>query len=457
MVLKIKLAVILCASVMLISGVAYTVVQPRTRETGYTLPMVPQPHPTNPSGTNTSSVPPTTPPVSNSTDIVGPEVNITDPTNLQELINASNLFALEMYSNLSKDGENLFFSPYSMFTALGMCYDGAAGRTADEIRSMLHFPKDDQTRWSMVAALIEKINAKNPDYSLDTANALYIIKQSKPLLEKYMEVLGKYYKAGIFNLTAQDEEKSRLEINAWVENRTNGMIKDLLPPDAFDIDGANLLALINTIYFKGTWLKQFDPANTTQQAFHVTPQQSVQAPLMLRADDKAVFNYTKADGVQVLKLDYTGQGISMLVLLPQDSNISRLEGLLGAGRLNQWKDDLSEKRVDVYLPKFRLECEYELAGVLKEMGMPTAFGDEADFSGINGGGLSIARVIHKAVVDVNEEGTEAAAATAVIMSDNGPIEPPVPVFRADHPFIFLIQDDETGNILFMGKVVDPTK
>ena len=146
----------------------------------------------------------------------------------------------------------------------------------------------------------------------------------------------------------------------------------------------------------------------------------------------------------------------MLLLLPNDGNTSRLEGSLSVERLGQWKHDQSERRVDVYLPRFRLECRYELGTVLKTMGMATSFSNSADFSGINGGGLSIGRVIHKAVVDVNEEGTEAAAATAVIMWDNC-IEPPVPVFNADPPFIFLIQDNETGNILFMGKVADPTK
>jgi len=456
MVAHVKLAVILCASVMLVSGLAYTVIQLPARETERTNPVVPQPHPTNPSGTNTSGSPPVTPPGSNSTDPTGPAVNFTDPSSIQELVNASNLFALKMFSNLSGDGENLFFSPYSIFTALAMCYEGAAGRTADEIRSLLHFPADNQTRWSLVSSLIKKINADNLDYSLNTANALYIIKQSKPLIEKYLDVLARYYNAGAFNLTAQDTEKARQDINSWVANRTNGMIKDILPPGALDIDAANLLVLINTIYFKGTWLKQFDPANTTQQPFHVTPQKSVQAPMMKRTDEKAVFNYTSGDGVQVLRLDYGGGDMSMLLLLPKDGNTSRLEGSLSVERLGQWKHDLSERRVDVYLPRFRLECRYELGTVLKTMGMATAFSNSADFSGINGGGLSIGRVIHKAVVDVNEEGTEAAAATAVIMSDNC-IEPPVPVFKADHPFIFLIQDNETGNILFMGKVVDPTR
>lgn len=441
MVLQAKAIVIAVATLVVLSGATYVYFQSPGKAPGGS-PTGPAPQPP---GNQTQN---TTGPM--------PELDLREAKDAQELINASNLFALEMYRNISEDGKNLFFSPYSIFTALGMCYEGAAGRTGDEIQALLHFPKDNATRWSMIAGLIDKMNAQNPDYSLKTANALYIIRQSKPILEKYLEVLGKHYKAGVFNLTGQDAEKSRLEINAWVENRTNGMIKDLLPPGVFEVDAMNLLALINTIYFKGTWLKQFDPANTTQQAFFVDGKKTVQAPLMKRTDDGAVFNYTAAEGVQALRLDYNGQGMSMLLLIPQDSNISRLEGLLGAGRLDGWRRNLTERRVDVYIPRFKLECQYGLSEPLKKMGMPTAFSENADFSWINGGGLSIARVIHKAVVDVNEEGTEAAAATAVIMGDLS-IEPPVPIFKADHPFIFLIQDNNTGNILFMGKVADPTK
>jgi len=455
MLLQTKVAVIICASLMLVSGVAYTTIQPPARETEQTNPVVPQPHPTNPSGTNTSGLPPVTPPGSNSTDPTGPAANFTDPVSIQELVNASNLFALEMYLELANSKDNLFFSPYSIFTALGMTYEGARNRTADEIRSVFHFPADNQTRWSLFKALIEKLNANDSGCNLSSGNALWIQKDFD-ILNEYVNTVQTYYKAGAENVDYKSAaEAARLRINGWVENQTNGKIKDLIPQGVLTFN--TVLVLTNAIYFKGDWLRAFNDSLTKEMDFHPDPATTVKAKLMSSNDDESKFNYTESDGVQVLKMPYSGEKLSMLVLLPRNGTVSSVENMLTPLKLNEWRGKLKEQRVDVYFPKFKLETKYFLKDNLSAMGMPAAFTSAADFSGIDGKrDLFISAVIHQAFVSVDEKGTEAAAATAVVFERNGIVEPPVPVFNANHPFIFLIQDDETGNILFMGKVVDPT-
>ena len=454
--MQIKVAVILCASVILVSGVAYTVIQPPARETGYSTPVVPQPHPTEPSGSNTSGSPPATPPVSNSTDPVGPETNITDPTNLQDLVNASNLFALELYRELTNPDANLFFSPYSIFTALGMTYEGARNRTADEIRAVFHFPADNQTRWSLFKSLIEKLNANESGCNLSTANAMWI-QQDFNILNGYVNTVRTYYKAEAVNVDyIKATEAARLRINGWVENQTNGKIKDLIPQGVLTSD--TRLVLTNAIYFKGDWRLAFNESLTNEMDFHPDAATSVKAQMMIRKDDESIYNYTAVDGLQILRMPYTGDKLSMLVLLPKAGAMETLEKALTPENLSAWKGKLKEQEVHVYLPKFKLETKYFLGDNLSAMGMPTAFSMAADFSKIDGGqDLYISAVIHQAYVSVDEKGTEAAAATAVIIPPkSGPVEPVIPAFKADHPFIFLIQDDETGNILFMGKVVNPT-
>ena len=180
--------------------------------------------------------------------------------------------------------------------------------------------------------------------------------------------------------------------------------------------------------------------------------------MMVRKDEESIYNYTAVDGIQILRMPYSGDSLSMLVLLPKAGAMDTLEKALTPENLSAWRGKLREQRVDVHFPKFKLETKYFLSENLSRMGMPSAFSGAADFSGIDGRqDLFISAVIHQAYVFVDEKGTEAAAATAVVMQlKGGPVEPTVPVFYADHPFIFLIQDDETGNILFMGKIVDPT-
>jgi serpin B len=222
------------------------------------------------------------------------------------------------------------------------------------------------------------------------------------------------------------------------------------------------LVITNAVYFKGTWVTQFDKNTTRETRFRVSPEKTANVKMMQRTDENAVYRYTQTDDLQVLALPYAhggGKELSMLVLLPKDDNLTAAERALDPVKYAGIQNSLVSQRVKIFLPKFRIETTAHLPKTLAAMGMPTAFSGSADFSGMDSSQyLYIEDIIHKAYIDMNEEGTEAAAATAVIMWGKGsvPEEPTVPVFNADHPFLFIIQDDETGAILFMGRVTNPT-
>ncbi len=372
---------------------------------------------------------------------------------VQALVNANNQFSLELYSNL-KDQEagNVFFSPYSISTALAMAYEGARGPTAEEMRSVFHFPAEAGARRPNFAALYNKINAGSADYQLKTANALWV-QQDYQLLGEYTRALASYYGGKATNVDfAGATEQARQTINQWVEGQTNGKIKDLFPEGALNPDSR--LVLTNAVYFKGTWLKQFDKADTREEDFTLAGGQTVKVPMMNRTDPG--FYYAETEKVQILEMLYKGKELSMLVLLPKDGDLAALEKSLSSKNLAAWKGQLREQRVVVSLPKFTFKTNYTLNGPLMALGMPLAFSDAADFSGIDGAkDLSIQAVVHQAFVEVNEEGTEAAAATGVSMGLTS--VPQITEFRADHPFLFLIQERKTGNLLFVGRVADPTK
>ncbi|MBU4369631.1 serpin family protein [Patescibacteria group bacterium] len=382
--------------------------------------------------------------------------NVVITEGLDNVVDANNRFALDLYSKYKSEEGNVFFSPYSISTALAMTYEGARGQTAQEMQSVFYFPEDNDIRRGGYAGLYSEINKKDKKYKLHTANALWA-EQDFQFLDEYFSLVGQYYNGEVTNLNfKQDAEKSRIIINTWVEDQTNNKIKDLIPKGV--IDYLTRLVLTNAVYFKGEWVKQFNKDDTTAQDFKITPDNIVKVPIMRRADDKAIFNYSENDELQILGLPYSGEDLSMLVLLPKNNDLTSLENSLSIEKLSEWKKDLKEQRVNIYIPKFKFETKYLMADTLKEMGMPIAFSSAADFSGMTGKkDLFISNVIHQAFVDVNEEGTEAAAATAVVMklTSTGIPEPTIPTFRADHPFIFIIQQNDTGNILFMGKVVDP--
>jgi serpin B len=391
-------------------------------------------------------------------------VIITEADSTNAVADANNRFAFDLYSRLAKDGEytgsNIFFSPVSLSSALAITYEGARGKTAEEIQSVFYFPENDSSRREGFSGLNAGLNNGNSSYSLRTANALWAEK-TYPFLTEYVNTAERFYGAKTTNLDFKSHpEDSRIIINSWVENKTEDRIKDLIPAGA--IDPLTRLVITNAIYFKGDWVKQFDKNQTTDAEFRIAPGKTVKIPLMQRTDEDAEYLYAENKDLQMLSMPYdhtTGRKLSMIVLLPKTDNLTTTEASLSADTLSVLQQSATSRRVMVYLPKFTLKTRYSLPDTLGAMGMPTAFTDNADFSGMDGTkNLLISDVIHQAFVDVNEEGTEAAAATAVVMRlAVAPANPePVPVFRADHPFIFLIHDDETGAILFMGRVIDPT-
>lgn len=376
---------------------------------------------------------------------------------------ANNRFAFDLYSRLAKDHRytesNLFFSPFSISSALAITYEGAKGKTADEIRSVFYFPKNDTARRVGFMDLNAGINSGDPRYSLRTANALWA-ERTYPFLTEYVTTAERYYGAKTTNLDFKGHpEDSRITINTWVEDKTEDRIRDLIPAGV--IDPMTRLVITNAIYFKGDWVKQFDKNKTADAEFRTAPGKTVTVPMMQRTDEGAVYLYADNSDLQMLSMPYehtTGKALSMVILLPREDSLTTTEASLNTDTLSALKQSATPRRVMVYFPKYTLDTKYSLPDTLGAMGMPTAFTGNADFSGMDGTkDLLISDVIHQAFVDVNEEGTEAAAATAVVMKlAAAPANPePVPVFRADHPFIFLIQDDETGSILFMGRVVNP--
>ncbi|ABN56393.1 MULTISPECIES: serpin family protein [Methanoculleus] len=374
----------------------------------------------------------------------------------------NNRFAADLYRQLASDpdyaGQNIFFSPYSISSALAITYEGARGTTADEIGSVLHLPQNETLRRSGFAGLDAALNSGDENYTLRTANALWA-EETYPFLPEYVDTAARWYGANATNLDfAGDSEGSRQTINRWVEEKTEDRIRDLLP--AGSIDSMTRLVITNAIYFKGTWVKQFDPAETTEEEFRVAPGETVQVQMMHRTDEEAIYGYTETGTLQVLRMPYAhadGTELSMLVLLPREDNLTAAEEALDAETLADLRDSMTDRRVRVVFPKFTLETEYSLPRALAAMGMPTAFSYDADFSGMDGTDmLFISEVVHKAFVDVSEEGTEAAAATGVVVNLKcAPGEDTTPVFRADHPFVFVIVEEDSGTILFAGRVVNP--
>jgi serpin B len=373
------------------------------------------------------------------------------------VVKGSNTFALELYAKLAKSDEPVFFSPYSISTALAMTYAGARGQTAVEMAKVLHFPEDAAQLHPAYAALIKKTRSAS-GVQLTTSNALWA-DGGYGFARDFLELPVRYYGAGIYAEDfAADPEGARRRINAWVEKQTQRKITDLLPKGA--LDDLTRLVLTNAIYFKGDWQEPFKKGATRDEPFFLTPEETVQVPLMNQTE---VFGYAKGDGFQVLEMPYEGRELALVALLPtKKDGLGEFERSLTAENLAKWLRELRRQPVQVTLPKFRMEAQFELKKPLSDLGMPLAFSSEADFTGMSrskGKELRINTVTHKAVVEVNEKGTEAAAATAVeakVKEEANDDKPqPPPVFRADHPFVFLVRDRRTDSVLFLGRVTNP--
>jgi len=371
---------------------------------------------------------------------------------VKTLVDAMNGFSFDLYEKFIEDNDgNIFFSPYSIFVALAMTYEGGRGETAAEMYDILKFQQNNEVSLCTFGKIYNLLNQQK-DYTINTANALWI-KNNYPFLDEYIHFIEKYYMGKSTEVDFSDVEGTSKLINDWIESNTNGKIKDLIKSS--DIDPFyTALILTNAIYFKGTWETEFDPDNTIDSNFEISPDNNVIASMM--NIDEGNFNYTETSDLQILELPYTGDEVSMIVVLPKENNISIAEQAINPVSLKDWRNSFERVDVDVSIPKFKLETEYNLKNYLNRLGMNISFTPNADFSGMNGfKDLYIGKVVHKAFVEVNEEGTEAAGATAVHMVLTS--IPNIVTFRADHSFLFLIQHKETENILFMGRISDPTK
>ena len=369
---------------------------------------------------------------------------------VQALVAGNTAFALDLYRELRGNEGNLFFSPYSISAALGMTYAGARGNTEAQMAQALHFALDQHRLHPAFASVEARFRAVQDagDVRLRVANSLWP-QEGYPLLDEFLALTEQFYGVVITALNYGEPEEARQRINTWVKERTEGKIEELIPPEAL----LALLVLVNAITFKGNWARQFDEALTQDAPFWLAVEDQVRVPLMQQLGP---FGYARVDDLHILELPYAGDDVSMIVLLPAEiDGLAALEDSLSVESLRRWMGRLRESEVQVYLPRFEMRCGFELSGRLKAMGMTDAFDNSADFSGIDGTlSLYIWAIFHQAYVDVNEEGTEAAAATAVVMAPKG-IPLPSPTFRADHPFVFLIREKTTGSILFLGRVTNP--
>jgi len=373
---------------------------------------------------------------------------------VQSIARSNNEFAFDLYGQLQSSSGNLFFSPTSISTALAMTYAGAEGETEQEMAKTLHFDLPEAQVHPAFASLIAILNAPEKEaYELRVANRLWG-QRGYGFLRRYLETTREDYGAQLAQVDFIDKtELARREINAWIEEQTNDKIKDLIPSGA--LDRLTRLVLTNAVYFKGKWEHEFDKKATHDAPFTVSNGEKIDVPLMFQ---KEKFRYGETGELQLLEMPYKGDDLSMLVLLPKKvGGLAAIEKQLSVETLDEWSSGMRRQEVRTYIPKFKLTEKFQLNSMLSALGMPSAFAPgKADFSGMNGKrDLYITAALHKAFVDVNEEGTEAAAATGIVFGITA--EPPEPkVFRADHPFVFFIRHNPTGSILFVGRVTNPT-
>ena len=388
--------------------------------------------------------------------ITSPEVNESDFT---MLVGENSAFAFDLYQLLRQDNNNVFFSPYSISQALAMTYSGARGETEKQMSDTLHFVLSQNRLHPAFNGLDIELSkrgegAQGKDekgFRLNIVNAIWG-QEGYRFLSEFLDVLAENYGAGLKALDfVNAPEESRITINDWVSEQTEGRIEDLIPEGA--LDALTRLVLTNAIYFNAAWQFPFNEDATTDGPFYLLDGGEVIVPMMTQTES---FGYTKGDDYQAVELPYDGQELSMVILLPGNGQFEAFESSMNYEMIENIISDLSYQQVNLTVPKFEFESEFSLEKALTTMGMPVAFSADADFSGMTGNrDLFIDDVLHKAFVSVDEAGTEAAAATVVIMTLTAVPAPPV-VVTVERPFIFLIRDIETGTILFIGRVVNPS-
>jgi serpin B len=380
------------------------------------------------------------------------------PSDISSLTDGNSVFAFNLYKLLSKEEGNIFYSPYSISAALAMTYAGARGDTEKQMAGTLQFYLPQNQLHPTFNFLDQELasrgeGAKGKDgegFRLNIVNAIWGQKDYT-FLVSFLDTLAENYGAGLRIVDFINEtEPSRIIINDWASDETGGRIKDLIPQGA--ITQMTRLVLTNAIYFNAAWQYPFDEDATSPGIFYLLNGDEVTVPMM---EQQESFSYAKGDNYQVVELPYDGQELSMVIILPDSGQFETFEEAMGYQNIKDVIENLERREVRLTMPKFEFDSSFSLKKALTEMGMPVAFSADADFSGMTGNkDLFVSDVIHKAFVSVDEAGTEAAAATAVIMDLTAMPDTPVEV-TLNRPFIFLIRDIETGAILFLGRVMNP--
>jgi serpin B len=362
-------------------------------------------------------------------------------------------FAVDLYKKLSSETENVIFSPFSISSALAMSYAGARSNTEKEMAKVLHFGDDKSVHlaFQKTSQSFELLNDQKT--RLLFANSLWPQKQCR-ILSAYIDLLKLYYGVSITCLDFKnDPETARQTINAWISKETIENINDLIPTGM--LNQSTRLVLTNALYFKSPWALQFDKDNTIESNFYPLSGNIDQTTFMQKT---AEFRFAETDTMKALEIPYQSKQLSMIILLPKRDNFKDVESSLSQNYLSQVLNSLAQRRVRIAIPKFKMEHSILLSKKLSSMGMPSAFnGGDADFSGMTGTkNLFISEIIHKVIIELSEEGTVAAAATGIaVQYISDTIEPEPKEFIADHPFVFIIRHNETGNILFMGRFMYP--
>lgn len=373
---------------------------------------------------------------------------------IENLAQGNRAFAVDLYQQLRKADDNLFFSPFSISVALAMTYAGARGETGAQMARVLHFAQTGSGLHSAFAELqagLTQVQTKG-GIQFKAANSLWP-QEGYSFLDEFIALSEAYYGVSVTPVNYHEAEAARKTINQWVEARTENKITDLIPSGTFNT--LTRLTLVNAIYFKGNWQDQFE-AHATKQAAFWSADGQVQTAMMNRM---GIYRYAETESLQALELPYKGNEFSMWILLPrQRDGLAQFEEQLTPDLIDRLPAMMSQKELGVSIPIFKIEAAFQLNGTLQTLGMTDAFDlNKANFAGMDGSetNLFISDAIHKAFIEVNEKGSEAAAATAIVMRF-GAIEPdPLTVFQADHPFLFLIREKRTGSILFMGRLSQP--
>jgi serpin B len=391
--------------------------------------------------------------------VTSPEV---DETDLALLVEGNSVFAFNLYQALKAGNENFFYSPYSISLALAMTYAGARGETEQQMADTLHFTLPQDRLHPAFNSIDTELGKRgqgtegedNEGFRLHVANAIWGQKDYQ-FLPTFLDVLAENYGAGLRPADfAREPEQSRITINEWVSEQTEGKIKDLVPQGL--IHSLTRLVLTNAIYFNAAWSYPFKESMTKEEPFYLLDGSEVTVLMMEQTEN--FVGYTEGEGYQAVELPYKGHELSMVILLPREENFEQFEGALSYQLVDSILEALEHDHINLKMPRFSFKSEFSLSETLAAMGMPDAFSaGAADFSGMTGNReLSIQEVVHKAFVSVDEAGTEAAAATAVTMPTSAPPEEPI-VVNINRPFIFLIRDIETGSLLFMGRVLNPVQ